>query len=180
MYKPLLLSLALSLFLAAGCNTTNKIAERPPLQAQQFPSNRIDDSAWNLYRNERYGFEIKYPTDFDGFHETSTDYWQAFETSTGVSGSKWINIVRRDEKIYHSDFSSFVAESCRSCTSTIPKQLAGQDGFLITHILFDYNSTSRKFIFKRGDAFYAIGIFYPTDAPDDFLEEMISTLKFIR
>lgn len=79
--KPLFLAVALTALLVIGGAfwmmqkrqvavnqpaVTDPVVETP---VQTEPENPIDTSDWKTYRNEEYGFEVKYPKEWDEPHE---------------------------------------------------------------------------------------------------------------
>lgn len=80
--KQLIFILLISTLILNGCNfvvlsennENENVILNPPTADEESQEN-IDTSGWEIYRNEEYGFEFKYPKEWEVFKQAESPPW---------------------------------------------------------------------------------------------------------
>lgn len=58
---------------------------------QEIPAVKDETADWKIYRNEKYGFELKYPADFEKYTETSVKVFFRQKSNPRVTFNVYVN-----------------------------------------------------------------------------------------
>ena len=70
------------------------------LSDNESESGIIDTSNWKIYRNEQYGFEVKYPSTFFLFTRTEPNKYGISEFAQPTANSRVVKITDKEEMLY--------------------------------------------------------------------------------
>lgn len=153
----------------------------------QAPADKT--SGWQIYKNEKYGFEFKYPKEWlaRGYDATTEDDYTLHSIGIGdaasISGG-----MRWGIDIYgsHGDINTLMEEIIAKTGSQFNDRqerrgdtiLGGEQAIMVTVTTNSFNDwINEKIIFKRNNELIVIG---NGSVKDNLFDLFISTFKFVK
>ncbi len=144
----------------------------PPAPA---PKTKIDTSSWKTYRNDKYRFEVRYPSDWILRLSDSQDARLGFGPIDNKLPSVDLRIVKNSEVTKQAHF--LIVDS--TTTKQIKRIIDGADATEV------FNDSYKQFpesvvYFTRDSKGFIFARYYGTDKSEQVFDQILSTFKFTK
>ncbi|MDP3057763.1 MAG: PsbP-related protein [bacterium] len=156
----------------------------PPVTIQSTvePTPVVDISDWKTYRNEKYGYEFKYPSNIflNSYDEVGNEIEianNAITVATQYNNKKGVIFFVRDVNISLTPdgIKNQFGATNKENISIIPAQIAGVNGYQVV-FADNKNIVSDFYFIKKGEQVLELTVL----KNDKIVSKMLSTFKFIK
>jgi hypothetical protein len=166
--------------------TPPKIPEEPIVQPEEpTPTEPIDISDWKTYRNEEYGFEVKYPKDW--YYITNKMKYQEMVcfNPRGIAGDctgvltisqSWNSTFQKEDPpgFYPKEWEEWLLKNYTFTKSTV--FISGIEGKL--YKIDNPDGWSQMVYFKKNGYIYNFGMIFPRN--EIIFNKMLNSFRFIK